>query len=130
MSSRNRKRESRKGNFSGRRARQSQAAPTSSARSWQPRYERRLRTLFSDTQVEKRIVHAADDQETVLRAFQEDGWCRVIDDPLPPKPGGNPAQRLRNTVGNLNRGLLAGRGRFYTHNRCTAIRWELVDAEE
>jgi hypothetical protein len=48
----------------------------------------------------------ADKQETVLSAFQEDGWIKEIDDPLPQGTdirGTDAKVRLRQTVKNLNR---------------------------
>ena len=38
----------------------------------------------------------------VLNAFEERGWPRRIDDPL---PGSSDPQRLRETIGSMNEGL-------------------------
>ena len=38
----------------------------------------------------------------ILAAFQEEGWPRSIDDPLPPKSGISCEQRLRDTIRHLN----------------------------
>jgi len=42
-------------------------------------------------------------QETILTAFQEEGWPPRIDDPLPPKAELDPRERLHNTIKALNR---------------------------
>lgn len=104
--------------------------PPSAANPYPPRYDENLRALFSGDLLEKRFVHPANDQELIVKTFQDDGWCPVIDDPLPTQPGRNAVQHLRNTVANLNRVLLAEKVRFFTHNRGAAIRWEPVNGKE
>jgi hypothetical protein len=40
----------------------------------------------------------------ILDAFEELGWPRHIDDPLPPHREQDPKRRLHNTIDSLNRG--------------------------
>ncbi|MCA9067957.1 MAG: hypothetical protein KDA84_03490, partial [Planctomycetaceae bacterium] len=42
-------------------------------------------------------------QETVLTAFEEEGWPARIDDPLPPHGNVNPRRRLHDTIKHLNK---------------------------
>lgn len=42
-------------------------------------------------------------QEALIMAFDEEGWPRRIDDPLPQSTDGDPKQRLRETIRGLNR---------------------------
>jgi hypothetical protein len=58
----------------------------------------------------------------ILDAFQEDGWPERIDDPLPGGPG---AQRLRETIRTLNKGL--AKIRFRADGTSTGIVWEVAD---
>ena len=46
---------------------------------------------------------AGPNQETILAAFQEEGWPNCIDDPLPPKGDLSPQRRLHDTIKALNR---------------------------
>jgi hypothetical protein len=62
--------------------------------------ERRL--MYGDKLVKEFRVPAPN-QETILAAFEEEGWPRRIDDPLPPEPGIDPKRRLHDTLSSLNR---------------------------
>ncbi len=57
---------------------------------------------FSDKLV-KQFKLPSVNQETVLMAFEEEGWSQRVDDPLPPHPNQNPHVRLGNTIKALNR---------------------------
>lgn len=68
---------------------------------WDPvRSELRYRDV-----VVKRFHKPAPNQELILAAFQESGWPRHIDDPLPPVQEIVPSVRLHDTLGRLNRTL-------------------------
>jgi len=54
-------------------------------------------------QLVKQFKLPSPNQETILTAFQEEGWPEQIDDPLPPKPDLDSRDRLHNTIKALNR---------------------------
>lgn len=62
-----------------------------------------VRELRFLERVVKRFKHPSPNQEAVLLAFEEDGWPRRIDDPLPPHPDCPPKKRLLDTIKSLNR---------------------------
>lgn len=68
-----------------------------------PHWNGVLRQLQLDGKIVKSFKWPAINQETVLCAFQEEGWPRRIDDPLPPHPEQNPKRRLADTIKCLNR---------------------------
>jgi len=51
----------------------------------------------------KRFRQKRRDQETILAAFEEQGWPPRIDDPLPGREGLDRRRHLRDTTDNLNR---------------------------
>jgi hypothetical protein len=63
-------------------------------------------------------------QESVLMAFEEEGWPPRIYDPLPPLPELDPKERLRNTIKSLNRKQKRPLIRFLGDGTGAAIRWE------
>lgn len=69
-------------------------------------------------------------QETVLTAFEEEGWPPSIDDPLPPSPGIDPKRRLHDTIKNLNRNQKQQIVRFMGDGTGQGIRWELVASND
>jgi hypothetical protein len=83
-----------------------------------------IRELSIDGKLVKRFKWQAVNQETVLSAFQEDGWPRVIDDPLPPKPQQDSKRRLHDTIKALNRNQ--NKMRFHGNGTGQGIRWEVI----
>ena len=67
-----------------------------------PHWDAETRELRMNGHLVKRFKWKAANQETVLAAFEEEGWCRRIDDPLPPQPGQLPARRLSEAIKRLN----------------------------
>lgn len=65
-------------------------------------------------------------QETILMAFEEEGWPPRIDDPLMPQHDIDPKERLRNTIKSLNRKQVHRLIRFMGDGTGQAIRWELI----
>ena len=65
-------------------------------------------------------------QETVLSAFQEEGWPHYIDDPLAPAVEQNPKQRLRDTIKGLNSNQRRRLLRFRGDGTGERVRWELI----
>ena len=87
-----------------------------------PIWDRGERELRAGGSVIKRFCVPAPNQELILTAFQEEGWPKRIDDPLPPTPEMDAKLRLRKAFSCLNRnrrfklvhfhGDGRGRGRF------------------
>ena len=67
-------------------------------------------------------------QETVLMAFQEEGWPPKIDDPLPPHGDILPKRRLHDTIKSLNRNQKSRRLRFMGDGTGEGVCWELIPA--
>jgi hypothetical protein len=87
----------------------------------QDRHQFRVGTLLI-----KEFKLPAINQETVLMAFQEEGWPPSIDDPLPPSPGIDPKRRLHDTIKNLNRNQKQHAVRFMGDGTGQGIRWEMI----
>jgi hypothetical protein len=68
-----------------------------------PCWDAKRRELRLAKRLLKRFRVPAPNQETVLAAFQEEGWPNCIDDPLPPKGDLSPQRRLHDTIKALNR---------------------------
>jgi hypothetical protein len=93
-----------------------------------PYYDRELRELWARGDLVKRFAQPAPDQDTVLSTFEELGWPRRIDDPLPVKRGRQGAKlRLRDTIKRLNRHQQRPLIRFRGNGHGQGILWEFVD---
>jgi len=93
-----------------------------------PFYDREESELWARGLLLKDFEKPAPDQDTILSAFEELGWQRRIDDPLPPKHGGrNPKLRLRDAIHRLNQGHKHNVIRFRGDYTGQGIRWEWVD---
>lgn len=68
-----------------------------------PVWSEDLRELRFRGKLVKRYKQPATDQVLILQAFHEQGWPPSIDDPLPPKPGRDPKERLHDVINHLNR---------------------------
>jgi hypothetical protein len=90
----------------------------------QPRWDNRLRRLLYDGHLVKHFREPAQNQETVLAAFEEEGWPPRIDDPLPQSAGIDPKRRLKDTIKRLNRNQIRALLRFRSDGRGTGISWE------
>lgn len=91
-----------------------------------PFYDSERRQLRVGKILVKRFTQASDAQEILLMVFQEESWCRCIDDPLPVKDGQEVKQRLRTAVTNLNRRQWVPLLRFRVMNRGTGVAWEFL----
>ena len=69
--------------------------------------------LRVDDQIVKQFKVPAANQETILAAFQEEGWPPRIDDPLPPQPEQDSKRRLHDTINSLNRNQKRALLRFF-----------------
>jgi hypothetical protein len=67
-----------------------------------PRWDSSTRELWLGRQLIKRFTQPAPNQERILAAFQEEGWPRRIDDPLPGDGRVDQHNRLREAVRSLN----------------------------
>ena len=88
-----------------------------------PRWDAQRRTLFLGEVVVKAFRQPAPVQETILAAFEEEGWPEHIDDPLPPLPGLSPKDRLNHAIRNLNRAMNDQIIRFRGDGRGTGLFW-------
>jgi hypothetical protein len=68
-----------------------------------PRWDGDRRELLLAGRVVKRFRQEASVQEAILAAFEEEGWPPCILDPLSPRSGLDPKQRLHSAINSLNR---------------------------
>jgi hypothetical protein len=69
----------------------------------------------------------AANQEAILAAFQEEGWCPRIDDPLAPKLNQDSKRRLHDTINSLNRNQKHSLVRFLGDGKGEGVRWGFVE---
>jgi hypothetical protein len=77
-------------------------------------------------QLVKRFLQPARSQETILAAFQEEGWPPRVDDPLPASSELERRQRLHNALVRLNQGQTADLLRFWAEGKGEGICWEAL----
>jgi hypothetical protein len=83
-----------------------------------------VRELRAGQTLVKRFRLKAPAQESVLAAFEEDGWPQRIDDPLAPQPFSESKRRLRSTIQSLNRFQEEPMIRFRADGTGEGIVWE------
>ncbi len=91
-----------------------------------PHWDRDRHTLRVQGQLVKEFKVPSPNQETILTAFEEDGWPPRIDDPLPMVHGIEPKRRLQDTVKSLNRNQRVRLVRFMGDGTGEGVRWEFV----
>lgn len=91
-----------------------------------PHWDCDARELSVDGKLVKRFKWSALNQEMVLCAFEEEGWPRRIDDPLPPHPDQDPKRRLSDTIKCLNRKQFRPLIRFHGDGTGQGVSWERV----
>ena len=91
-----------------------------------PDWDPRRRVLSVAGRVVKQYRVPAGNQQLILTAFQELGWQRHIDDPLPPVSGLDPKQRLEDAVSRLNRNQQNRLIRFHGDGTGRGLWWELL----
>jgi hypothetical protein len=69
----------------------------------------------------------AANQEAILAAFQEEGWCPRIDDPLAPKLNQDSKRRLHDTINSLNRNQKHALIHFLGDGKGEGVRWSFVE---
>lgn len=94
-----------------------------------PRWDSDLREFQYGGSIVKRFRTPSPNQETILAAFEEEGWPTRIDDPLPGAPEIDPKQRLHDTIKSLNRNQLDRRVRFRGDGTGEGVRWEPIDGK-
>jgi hypothetical protein len=94
-----------------------------------PHYDADLRRLTYGGLLVKELPDAAVNQEVVLLAFEEEGWPRAIDDPLPGVDGLDPRQRLKDTVTRLNHCQREVLMVFHRCGRSSRVWWEVAGGE-
>ncbi len=90
-----------------------------------PCWDGQLRELRCGGRLVRRFRMRSPNQETVLSAFQEEGWPHRIDDPLPPRPGQSSKRRLHDTIKSLNRHQENRLLCFVGDGTGQGIRWKL-----
>ena len=88
-------------------------------------WDAQLRELRVGDVVLKRFRQPAVSQETILAAFEEEGWPLHIDNPLPGHDDGDAVDRLHGAVRRLNnqrKGLI----RFECDGRGEGVFWKLI----
>jgi hypothetical protein len=101
-------------------------APAPDAAPQTPSWIRKTGKLWWGNRVIKSLRRHAKRQRLVLAAFEEAGWPRRIDDPLPRDAGVNPKERLRQTVRHLNKRNAFRAIEFRVDEDYRGIHWEPV----
>ncbi len=91
-----------------------------------PHWDKTSRTLRLGDEIVKRFRVPAKNQETVLEAFEEEGWPGSIDDPLPPSGEVDSKRRLHETIRRLNNNQPQPRLHFYGNGNGRAICWQIA----
>jgi hypothetical protein len=91
-----------------------------------PHWNAALRVLSVGGRVVKQYRVPAENQELILAAFEELSWPPHLDDPLPPAPGLDSQQRLRDTTGRLNHNQKHRLIRFHGDGHGRGLWWELL----
>jgi hypothetical protein len=89
-----------------------------------PKWDEQRRQLRVGRALVKEFKLPSPNQETVLMAFEEEGWPPRIDDPLPPVAQLDPRRRLHDTIKALNRKQKHCLIRFRGDGSGEGIRWE------
>lgn len=89
-----------------------------------PKWDQQRRQLRVGADVVKEFKLPSPNQETVLTAFEEEGWPPRIDDPLTPVPHLDSRRRLHDTIKALNRKQKRYLLRFRGDGSGEGIRWE------
>jgi hypothetical protein len=104
----------------------SQVRSARDGRPGRPSWDRDLQELRLGGVVVKQFKVPAPNQETILAAFEEEGWPARIDDPLPPHADQDSKRRLHDTITSLNRNQKHHLIRFLGDGSGQGIRWELL----
>jgi hypothetical protein len=93
-----------------------------------PHWDPGSRILRVGKHIVKQYRVPSPNQETVLAAFQEEGWPHRVDDPLPPVVDASSRDRLRDTIRSLNSSQKHRLIRFHGDGTGEGVFWELIHA--
>ncbi len=91
-----------------------------------PKWDPGRRELWFVDKLVKRFRVPARNQQWILEVFEEDGWPKHIDDPLPPSPDIDSKTRLQDAIHRLNGKQINSLVRFRGNGSGTGIYWEPV----
>jgi hypothetical protein len=91
-----------------------------------PQWDRDSRVLYVAQRIVKEFRVRSPNQESVLAAFEEEGWPRYIDDPLSPSEQ-CPKHRLRDTIKGLNANQKNRLIRFRGDGTGERVRWDPME---
>jgi len=98
-----------------------------------PKWDSKLRELYMGDELVKRFRVPARNQETILTAFEEEGWPEHIDDPIPVTDNIDPHTRLHDAINRLNGCQSNPLLRFHGNGSGTGVSWAIreptADAE-
>ncbi len=94
-----------------------------------PRWDADRRQLWFREQLVKCYRVPAASQETILAAFEEDGWPPRIDDPLGHINGHDPQERLHEAVKGLNRGQMRRLLVFHRDGSGEGVTWRAIQGQ-
>jgi hypothetical protein len=105
---------------------QNRAVLANAAYALSPHWDGERRELRLGGILVKQFKLPSPNQETILAAYEEEGWPPRIDDPLPQISGLNPKRRLHDTIKSLNRNQKSGGLRFMGDGSGEGVLWELT----
>jgi hypothetical protein len=94
----------------------------------QPRWDPEHKVLTYRGAIVKQFKWPAANQEAILMAFEEEGWPKRIDDPLPRNRDVDPISRLHDTIKCLNRNQKKRSLRFSGDGTGEGILWNHLEA--
>lgn len=89
-----------------------------------PSWDADRHELMIGNTIVKRFRWPAANQESVLSAFEEEGWPSKIDDPLSPNSDSDPKRRLADTIKCLNRNQTTRLIRFRGDGTGEGVLWD------
>ena len=104
-------------------------APPATLRTLKPRWNTARRELSLAGLVVKRFRVPARNQETILNAFEEEGWAEHIHDPLPLTQEIDAPTRLHDAINRLNKCQINPLLRFHGDGKGTGVFWKLSQPE-
>jgi hypothetical protein len=91
-----------------------------------PRWDSKNRRLHYLGKLVKVFTQSAENQVTVLSAFEEDHWARRIDNPIPPGPNADDRERLKDAVRRLNQSQVNRLLHFRQDGSGQGVLWEPI----
>lgn len=91
-----------------------------------PTWDKERRELRVNEKLVKHFRWPAVNQETILAAFDEEGWPPRIDDPLPPLPEQDSKRRLHDTIKCMNKNQHQNLIQFHGDGTGEGVTWELI----